>query len=135
MYGTGSEQAIKITRALLRVGAAVEEEYREENSRKYGIPRPPSFAQGGTVPTTNSFFHPLSYEILLARRKAARQELDAAESLRAPWSQGIKLKVGSFLVNALMEAATVTRYAAVDRKQVYVQICFILLLFGFEIFY
>ncbi|KAF8519384.1 DNA/RNA polymerase [Hysterangium stoloniferum] len=105
----GIEDGMKITRALVSVGRAVEDEYKAETSRRYGIPLR-SYTPG-IVPRASSYFSPTGYEVLHARRIAARQELETAESLRAPWSHQVRLKVGSFLVDCLMDVATVTRHA------------------------
>ncbi|GJJ10389.1 hypothetical protein Clacol_004615 [Clathrus columnatus] len=114
LQGTGGiEDGMKLTRALLTVGRAVEDEYKAETSRKYGIPAPTYIP--GAAQRTQSYFTSNSYEVLHARRIAARQELDSAESLRAPWSYQVRLKVGSFLVDCLMDVATVKRHTT-DKK-------------------
>jgi DNA-directed RNA polymerase, mitochondrial len=113
LQGTGGiDDGMKIARALLTVGRAVESEYKAEVSRRFGIPMP-SYAPG-SVPRS-SYFSPMGYETLHERRIAARQELDNAEQFRAPWTYQIRLKVGSFLVDCLMDVATIERHT-VDRR-------------------
>ncbi|KIJ34927.1 hypothetical protein M422DRAFT_80735, partial [Sphaerobolus stellatus SS14] len=121
LYGAnGQEECLKLTRTLLSVGRAVEDEYKAESARKFDIPQAPTYNSGSQPKSSAMFFSPLGYEVLHARRKAARQELEAAESLRAPWSQSIRLKVGSFLIDCLMDEATVMRHAydKVARKHI-----------------
>ena len=108
LQGTGGvDDGMKIARALLTVGRAVDDEYKAEMSRKYGIPMPTYHP--GVAPRA-SFFSPMGYEMLHERRVAARQELENAEQYRAPWTHQIRLKVGSFLVDCLMDVATVERH-------------------------
>lgn len=114
LQGTGGiEDGMKLTRALLSVGRAVEDEYKAETSRKYGLPLP-TYVPGASQ-QTQSYFSAASYDVLHARRIATRQELDSAESLRASWSYQVRLKVGSFLVDCLMDIAVVQRHA-IDKK-------------------
>lgn len=114
LQGTGGiEDGMKLTRALLSVGRAVEDEYKAETSRKYGLPLP-TYVPGASQ-QTQSYFSAASYDVLHARRIATRQELDSAESLRASWSYQVRLKVGSFLVDCLMDVAVVQRHAT-DKK-------------------
>lgn len=113
LQGTGGvEDGMKIARALLTVGRAVEDEYKAEMSRRYGITAP-SYSPG-SLPRS-SYFSVMSYEMLHERRIAARQELENAEQFRAPWTYQIRLKVGSFLVDCLMDVATIERHT-IDRK-------------------
>lgn len=84
LQGTGGiDDGMKIARALLTVGRAVEDEYKAEMSRRYGIPIP-SYTPGA-VPRS-SYFSTTGYEMLHERRIAVRQELDSAEQFRAPWT-------------------------------------------------
>lgn len=109
LYGSNSQEtSMKLTRTLLCVGKAVEEEYKAETSRRHGFPVA-SYTQG--LHPRGNVFSSTAYDVLLVRRKAARQELEAAESFRASWPQQIRLKVGSILVECLMDVATVRRYA------------------------
>ena len=108
LQGTGGiDDGMKIARALLTVGRAVEDEHKAEVSRRYGIPIP-SYSPG-SVPRS-PYFTSMGYEMLHERRIAARQELENAEQFRAPWTHQIRLKVGSFLVDCLMDVATVERH-------------------------
>ncbi|KAF8578733.1 DNA/RNA polymerase [Ramaria rubella] len=113
LQGTGGiDDGMKIARALLTVGRAVEDEYKAELSRRYHIPIPAYTP--GSIPRS-SYFSPMGYDILYERRVAARQELENAEHYQAPWTQQIRLKVGSFLVDCLMDVATIERHT-IDRR-------------------
>lgn len=113
LQGTGGiDDGMKIARALLTVGRAVEDEYKAEMSRRYGIPMP-SYTPGAMP--RSSYFSTMGYQMLHERRIVARLELDNAEQFRAPWTYQIRLKVGSFLVDCLMDVATVERHT-IDRR-------------------
>ncbi|KAF8482192.1 hypothetical protein JB92DRAFT_3085829 [Gautieria morchelliformis] len=100
---------------LLTVRRAVEDEYKAEMSWRYGIPMPAYALPGtGTVGARPSLFS-MGYEMLHERRIAARQELDRAEQFQAKWTYQIRLKVGSFLVDCLMDVATVEQHT-IDRR-------------------
>lgn len=105
---TGVADGVKTTRALLAVGKAVETEYTASMMQKH----PEIFVQARHA------------QQLLGQRKlvdlAVRRDIkawhercehDHVETTIPKWTQTIRARVGSFLVDNLMEVATVTRRA------------------------
>ncbi|TFK81972.1 DNA/RNA polymerase [Polyporus arcularius HHB13444] len=109
LHGAGGvNDGMKTARALLSVGRAVEAEYKAEMCKKNKISLP--------VPTLmparagdKSIFTNAGYRDLYARRVAARKYMEDSEEWTSEWSQLIRVKVGSFLVDCLMDVATVQR--------------------------
>ncbi|RPD76822.1 DNA/RNA polymerase [Lentinus tigrinus ALCF2SS1-7] len=104
----GVNDGMKTARALLSVGRAVEAEYKAEMCKKNKISMP--------VPTTaparpgdKSIFTSTGYRDLYARRVAARKYMEDSEEWTSEWTQLVRVKVGSFLVDCLMDVATVQR--------------------------
>ncbi|KAI0087670.1 DNA/RNA polymerase [Irpex rosettiformis] len=111
LHGSGGiSEGMKTARALLSVGRAVEIEYKAQMCKMNNI----SIPSKGTH-NDLSFFSNLGYRDLHARRVAARKFMEDSEEWTSEWSQTIRVRVGSFLVDALMDVATVTR-TAVDRR-------------------
>ena len=105
LHGTGGiSEGMKTARALLAVGKAVEIEYKAQMCRKNNISIP-------TNAQRHDFncFSNLGYRDLYARRVAACKYMEDSEDWTASWSQVIRVRVGSFLVDALMDVANVTR--------------------------
>lgn len=119
LHGTGGiAEGMKTTRALLAVGKAVEIEYKAQMCKRNNISIPSNPQRHDY-----SFFSNMGYRDLHARRVTARKYMEDGEDWTAPWSQGIRVRVGSFLVEALMDVAIVER-TAVDKRtgeDVYVQ--------------
>ncbi|CCL99811.1 uncharacterized protein FIBRA_01835 [Fibroporia radiculosa] len=112
LQGTGGvADGMKTARALLAVGKAVELEHKAEMCKKSNLPIPTS--SGRT--SDHSFFTRLGYRDLQARRVAARKFMEDAEDWTTDWTQVVRVKVGSFLVDALMDVATVMR-TGVDKR-------------------
>ncbi|CAL1697785.1 unnamed protein product [Somion occarium] len=109
--GAGASKVMKIARALLSVGRAVEIEYKAEMCKKNNITMPSNPARGGD----HGYFSRLGYRDLHARRVAAAKYMEDAEEWTSDWSQIIRVKVGAFLVDLLMDVGTVVR-TAVDRR-------------------
>ncbi|KAI0052454.1 DNA/RNA polymerase [Auriscalpium vulgare] len=108
MQGTGGvSEGMKTARALLSVGKAVEAEYKAEMCRKNNITLPANPARAAET----GFFSRLRYQDLHARRVAARKYMEDAEEWRSDWTQIVRVRVGSFLVDRLMDVARVTRTA------------------------
>ncbi|OCH85018.1 DNA/RNA polymerase [Obba rivulosa] len=109
LQGTGGvSDGMKTARALLGVGRAVELEHKAQMCKKNNIAIPQSqFARADT-----SIFTRLGYRDLQARRVAARKYMEDAEDWTSDWSQLVRVKVGGFLVDCLMDVATVTRSLA-----------------------
>ncbi|KAH9837674.1 DNA/RNA polymerase [Rhodofomes roseus] len=105
MQGTGGVQhGMKTARALLSIGKAVELEYKAEMCKKHNIAIP----SAGRAPS-NGFFTSLGYRDLQSQRLVAQRFLQDTEEWSAEWSQAVRVKVGSFLVDCLMDIATVVR--------------------------
>ena len=107
LHGSGGvSDGMKTARALLQVGRAVETEYRAEMCKKNNISVPtsnPARAGDQNVFTTNG------YRDLYARRVTARKYMEESEEWTSEWTQLIRVKVGSFLVDCVMDVATVRR--------------------------
>lgn len=102
----GIAEGMKTARALISVGKAVEMEYKAEMCKKNHI----SVPTAGTR-IESGFFSHLGYRDLHARRVASRKYMEDAEEWTADWTQTVRVKVGSLLVDCLMDEATVIRYA------------------------
>ena len=103
---------MKTARALLSVGRAVESEYKAEMCKKNNISVPTSVP---ARPGEQNIFTSLGYRDLHARRVAARKYMEDAEEWTTEWTQLVRVKVGSFLVDCLMDVATVQRSIKDDR--------------------
>jgi DNA-directed RNA polymerase len=111
LQGTGSvTNGMKTARALLQVGKAVENEYKAQMCKKNNIQIPTQPRAG-----EHDYFSRFGYKDLYARRVAARKYMQDAEEWTADWSQLLRVRVGSILVDALMSVATVTRTATNKR--------------------
>jgi len=107
----GVSEGMKTARALLTIGKAVELEHKAEMCRRNNI----------TIPATTSrasepgYFTQSGYKDLYARRVTARKYMEDSEEWAAAWSQLLRVKVGSFLVDALMDVATVVRSTVIKQ--------------------
>ncbi|KAI0351261.1 DNA/RNA polymerase [Trametes cingulata] len=107
LHGSGGVQdGMKTARALLAVGRAVESEYKAEMCKKNNISVPNS---NPSRPGDQNVFTNLGYRDLYARRVAARKYMEDSEEWTSEWSQLVRVKIGSFLVDCLMDVATVQR--------------------------
>lgn len=112
LQGSGGVlEGMKTARALIGVGKAVEIEYKSEMCKKNHITVPTS---GGSR-AEHGFFTNLGYHDLHARRVAARKYMEDAEEWTAQWTQSVRIRIGSFLVDCLMDEATVIR-TAIDKR-------------------
>lgn len=113
----GVSEGMKTTRALIAVGKAVENEYKAQVCKKNNI----SFPTIGRV-GDNGYFSNLGYNSLLERRIVAARHMTDGEAWTATWTQGTRAKVGSILVECLMDVAKVTRSAVhkVTKEVMYV---------------
>ncbi|EIN05775.1 DNA/RNA polymerase [Punctularia strigosozonata HHB-11173 SS5] len=111
----GVNSGMKTARALLTVGKAVELEYKAEMCRRNDIQIPQAsstFASKSEIEKKQrGFFTGLGYRELHARRVAAARYVQEAEEWTSEWTQELKVRVGSFLVDTLMDVATVERTA------------------------
>jgi DNA-directed RNA polymerase len=104
LCGTGGVvDGMKSARALIAVGKAVEDAYHAELARKHDLPMP----SAGRAEKTSQIFSSSGYGVLHKRRIAAAKAAEDMEDWSAEWSQILRVKVGSFLVDALMKVATV----------------------------
>ena len=111
LHGSGGvTDGMKTARALIAVGKAVEGEYKAQMCRKNKIQ-----VHNHTKAPEHSIFSHFGYRDLHARRVAAAKYMEDAEEWTSDWSQKLRVKVGSILVDNLMEAATVER-TAVDKR-------------------
>lgn len=108
LHGTGGvTDGMKTARALITVGKAVEREYQAEMCKKNNI-LVPTMSQ---VPTQGGYFSRFGYQDLHARRVTAAKYMDDSEEWMSEWSQQLRLRVGSFLVDSLMQVAKVKQEA------------------------
>ena len=111
LQGTGGViGGMKTARALLAVGKAVELEYKAEMCKKHNIAVPTS---PGRTPS-HGFFSSHGYRDLHTQRVAAQKYMEEVD-WSSEWTQVARVKVGSFLVDCLVDLATVQR-STVDKK-------------------
>lgn len=103
----GVSEGMKTARALLTIGKAVELEHRSEMCRRGNMPLPSASRM------ESGYFTNSGYKDLYAKRVAAKKYMEDSEDWTANWTQSLRVKVGSFLVDALMDVATVVRTAVV----------------------
>jgi DNA-directed RNA polymerase len=106
----GITDGMKTARALLTVGRAVESEYKAQMCRKNKIQIPIN-----AKPGDYGFFSNFGYRELHARRVAAAKYMEDAEEWTADWTALLRVKVGSILVDSLMDVATIER-TTVDKR-------------------
>ena len=106
----GVNDGMKTARALIHVGRAVEIEHKAQVCKKNSIAIPSS-----AHPRDSSVFTNLGYRALQERRIVASKLMEDSEDWSADWSQTVRVRVGSFLVDALMDVATITR-TGVNKK-------------------
>jgi DNA-directed RNA polymerase len=115
----GVAEGMKTTRALISIGKAVENEYKARMCKKNNIQVPSSLLPRGAGAQTStgrsaqtsgsSLFSQDGYSDLHKRRVTARKYMEDAEQWTTSWTQGTRAKVGSILVECLMDMAEVTR--------------------------
>lgn len=106
----GVSEGMKTARALLTIGRAVELEHKAEMCRRNNITIPLNNSQTGS-----GYFTKSGYKDLYARRIAARKYMEDSEEWAAAWTQLLRVKVGGFLVDALMDVSTVVRSTTIKR--------------------
>lgn len=107
----GVTDGMKTARALLTVGRAVENEYKAEMCKRNNIAIP-SHARPGEF---TGYFTGLGYRDLHARRVTAAKYMEDSEEWTSEWTQLLRVRVGSILVDCLMDTATIER-TAVDKR-------------------
>ncbi|KIJ61213.1 hypothetical protein HYDPIDRAFT_177116 [Hydnomerulius pinastri MD-312] len=111
LNGTGGvNDGMKTARALLTVGRAVENEYKAQMCKRNHIAIPSQLRAGD-----QSFFTGLGYRDLHARRVTAAKYMEDSEEWTTQWTQLLRVRMGSILVDCLMDVATVER-TAVDKR-------------------
>ncbi|TFK47151.1 DNA/RNA polymerase [Heliocybe sulcata] len=107
----GVSDGMKMARALLSVGTAIEMEYHARMRKKNNISVPMHPLQPGQL----AHYSGQGYEDLYARRIAARKYMEDNEAWSADWSQTLKVRIASFIVDSLIDVATVTR-SGIDKE-------------------
>jgi len=107
LQGTGGvADGMKTARGLVSVGKAVELEYKAQMCKKNNI----SVPSRSIMPAGESgFFSRYSYHNLHARRVTAWKYMEDAEEWTSDWTQVLRVRVGSFLIDRLMDVAKVIR--------------------------
>lgn len=100
----GIADGMKTARGLVSVGRTVELEYKAQMCKKNNISIPSSMRSG-----ESGFFSRFSYHDLHARRVTARKYMEDSEEWTSDWTQALRVRVGSFLIDRLMEVAKVIR--------------------------
>lgn len=100
----GIADGMKTARGLVSVGKAVELEYKAQMCKKNNISVPSTTRAG-----ESGFFSRYSYHNLHARRVTARKYMEDAEEWTSDWTQVLRVRIGSFLLDRLMDVAKVIR--------------------------
>jgi DNA-directed RNA polymerase len=100
----GIADGMKLARGLVSLGKTVELEYKAQMCKKNHISVPST-----TWPGESGFFSRYSYSDLHARRVTARKYMEDAEEWTSDWTQVLRVHIGSFLVDRLMDVAKVIR--------------------------
>lgn len=101
----GVTEGMKTARALITVGKAVEMEHKAEILKKNNV----SVPSAPKRPSDNSFFTNKAYEELKEWRKNAAEFAQDNADWTSTWSHPVRARLGSFLVDCLMDVATVER--------------------------
>ncbi|KAG1900468.1 DNA-directed RNA polymerase N-terminal-domain-containing protein [Suillus fuscotomentosus] len=107
----GVSDGMKTAWVLLTVRRAVENEYKAEMCKRNHIAIP-SHARPGEF---TGYFTGLGYKDLHARRMTAAKYMEDSEEWTSEWMQVLRVRVGSILVDCLMDSATIER-TAVDKR-------------------
>jgi len=106
----GVVDGMKTARALLAVGKGVENEYKAQMCRKNKI-----YLPNNPKPGEHGYFTGFGYQALHARRVAAAKYMEDAEEWTAEWTALLRVRVGSILVDNLMDVAIVDR-TIIDKR-------------------
>ncbi|KAG9007397.1 DNA-directed RNA polymerase [Tulasnella sp. JGI-2019a] len=105
----GIDSGVKTTRALKEVGKAIEAEYQARLLRKHKINYHSN--RVGVTLSSNGL------QSLIDRRveaKKVERRLPKAQDRVLDWTEPLRLKVGAFCMDALMDTATVERTKVID---------------------
>ena len=111
----GIGDGMKATRAILHIGKAIENEYHAELLKGAGTDRAfekemERVAENGLGGLDGQADWSSEKTLsVMWRRELAKREKEGDTSWRPAWSQGIRAKVGSILITALMDVAKVER--------------------------
>ncbi|BGP17999.1 hypothetical protein JCM10213_005038 [Rhodosporidiobolus nylandii] len=117
LYGShGVSEGVKAARAMLHVGRAIENEYhaemlKEVHTNKGLQAEIERLSEAGQVGADGHLQGRSAEQALgiLWRREVAKREKDGDKGWRPAWTQPIRAKVGSILVDALIQTAKVER--------------------------
>jgi DNA-directed RNA polymerase len=106
LHGTGGIiDGMKTARALLTVGKTVENEFKSVVAKKSKIDLPTPRPHAAN--STEGWFSKSGIASGHQRRQSYARFQSDHEDWVGEWSQGVRVKIGSFLVDALMNVATV----------------------------
>ncbi|GAA6030317.1 hypothetical protein JCM8097_009044 [Rhodosporidiobolus ruineniae] len=119
LYGSGGvSEGVKAARAMLHVGRAIENEYHAETLKEIHTNKGlqaeiERLSETGSIGEDGSVQGRTAEQSLniLWRRELAKREKEGDASWRPAWTQPIRAKVGSILVDALIQVAKVERSA------------------------
>ena len=100
----GIADGMKTARGLVSVGRAVELEYKAQMCKMNNISVPSPVRPG-----ESGFFSRFSYHDLHDRRVTARKYMEDAEEWTSDWTQALRVRIGSYLIDRLMDVAKVIR--------------------------
>lgn len=105
----GISEGMKMARALMEVGRAVEAEYQSRLLRKHKV-------QWNNARPGNVVLSSTGLSALIERRSQAAKAEDAQPKMPTvlEWTADLRVKVGGILVDALLDVATVKRTATID---------------------
>ena len=109
LASSGYSDGARTTRIVLTIGAAIEAEHHFQVAKKQDIPTI-DFKHKSELPT----YSVQGYLELHKERVKAKLELEGRENWMPPWTQEIRARVGAFVVDALMEKATVVQSKTID---------------------
>jgi DNA-directed RNA polymerase len=109
LASSGYSDGARTTRVVLTIGAAIEAEHHFQVAKKQDIPTL-EFKNKSELPT----YSVQGYLELHKERVKAKLELEGRENWMPPWTQEIRARVGAFVLDALMEKATVVQSKTID---------------------
>lgn len=129
LHGSGGvAEGMKTARALITVGAAVELEFsaalrKREMSRRHNLEKfYKSNPETGELESEEAGIRSDGaqdgLEGINKRREAAKKDAEVETASTPGWSRAIQAKVGSLLVDALMDTATVVRSVETENGEI-----------------
>ncbi|KAG8774739.1 DNA-directed RNA polymerase, partial [Serendipita sp. 398] len=108
----GYQDGVRTTRLIMTIGRAIEAEHHFQAAKKKQIPIL-DFKSKAELPT----YSVSGYLELHKARVKARLEIEGKEDWMPPWTPEVRARVGAFVVDTLMEQATVINTITVDDKE------------------